>query len=234
MKTKITKPLQRPPGSAGLPPEEPEFDELAARDLDSHTDSRARKAADALVKKAVRGDAEAFGVLVETYEKFVYHSALRTLRACGDRAEDGEDVAQNAFLKAWRSLSSFRGDCAFSTWLYRITVNCARDHCRMEARHPTTSLHTVGDDEEEMEIEIPVCEGDDVPESAFERRETIRLVRAAIRDLPEEMRTILVLRDMEELSYAEIADLLHLEAGTVKSRLNRARMALKAALTDVL
>ena len=153
---------------------------------------------------------------------------------CGGRAEDGEDVAQNAFLKAWRSLPTFRGDCAFSTWLYRITVNCARDHSRMEARHPTTSLSAAGDDEEEMQIEIPVWEGDDVPESAMERRETIRLVRAAIRDLPEDMRTILVLRDMEELSYAEIADLLHLEVGTVKSRLNRARAALKTALADML
>ncbi|MBR4959528.1 MAG: sigma-70 family RNA polymerase sigma factor [Clostridia bacterium] len=226
MKNKITKPLQRPP--------EPELDALAAQDLDSHTDSRARKAADALVKKAMGGDAEAFGVLVETYEKFVYHSALRTLRMCGGSAEDGEDVAQNAFLKAWRSLSTFRGDCAFSTWLYRITVNCARDHCRMEARHPTTSLSVTSEDEEEMQIEIPVCEGDDVPESAIERRETIRLVREAIRELPEDMRTILVLRDMEELSYAEIADLLHLEVGTVKSRLNRARTALKTALVGVL
>lgn len=226
MKNTITKPLQRPP--------EPELDEVAAQDLDSHTDSRARKAADALVKKAMGGDAEAFGVLVETYERFVYHSALRALRMCGGRAEDGEDVAQNAFLKAWRSLSAFRGDCAFSTWLYRITVNCARDHCRMEARHPTTSLSVTSEDEEEMQLEIPVCEGDDVPESAVERRETIRMVREAIRELPEDMRTILVLRDMEELSYAEIADLLHLEVGTVKSRLNRARTALKTALAGVL
>jgi RNA polymerase sigma-70 factor (ECF subfamily) len=227
---KITKSLQRPPGTETLPPEEPVFDKAAAMDLESHTDSRARTAADALVKKAVRGDAEAFGVLVETYGKFVYHSALRTLRACGGRAEDGEDVAQNAFLKAWRSLSSFRGDCAFSTWLYRITVNCARDHCRSQFRHPTVSLTTTDEEGEEVEIDVPVTEGDTVPEDVLVREETVRQVRHAIESLPPEMRAVILLRDMEELSYSAIADLLHLEVGTVKSRLNRARNALKELL----
>lgn len=213
-----------------LPPDETELDSHAARDLVSHTDRTAVLATDALVKKAKRGDEAAFWVLVETYERFVYHTALRMLRVCGGRAEDGEDVAQSAFLKAWRSISSFRGECAFSTWLYRITVNCARDHCRTEARHPTTSLSAVGDDDEEFAIDVPVTEGDEVPEDALDRKETVRLVRHAIQSLPEDMRTVILLRDIEELSYAEIADLLGLETGTVKSRLNRARMALKEAL----
>lgn len=212
------------------PPEEIELDSWAADDLASHTDQTALKAVDALVKKAKRGDETAFGVLVETYERFVYHTALRMLKICGGRAEDGEDVAQNAFLKAWRSLPSFRGECAFSTWLYRITVNCVRDLCRSESRHPTVSLSAPGDDEEEFTIDVPVTSGDEVPEDALERKETIVMVRRAMESLPEEMRTVILLRDMEGLAYSQIADLLGLEQGTVKSRLNRARAALKEAL----
>jgi len=226
MNRKVKTPLPEAPPA--------ELDSQAMLDLASHTDSDAGAAAETLVKKARRGDEAAFGALVETYERFVYHTALRVLRMCGGRAEDGEDVAQDAFMKAWRSLDSFRGDCAFSTWLYRITVNCARDHCRMESRHPTTSLHAVGDDEEEFAIDVPVTEGDEVPESAVDRKETVKMVRAAIQSLPEDMRTVILLRDIEELSYADIAGLLGLEVGTVKSRLNRARMALKESLAPLL
>ena len=206
------------------------MDDRAVDDLRSHTDRDARDQADALVRKAQQGDETAFGVLVETYERFVYHTALRVLRMCGGSPGDGEDVAQTAFLKAWRSLPSFRGDCAFSTWLYRITVNCARDHCRMQSRHPTVSLTHLDDEEEEVPIDIPVTEGDTVPEDVMERKETVRQVRSAIQALPEDMRAVILLRDIEELSYADIAHLLHLEVGTVKSRLNRARNTLKEAL----
>lgn len=209
------------------------LDAVAAGDLASHTDGDARQAADALVKKAQAGDEAAFAVLVETYERFVYHTALRVLRMYGGSPEDGEDVAQNAFLKAWRSLPSFRGDCAFSTWIYRIAVNCARDHCRIASRHPTVSLTRNDTDDEEVTIDVPVSEGDTVPESALERQETIRIVRAAIEALPEDMRAVILLRDMEDLSYADIAALLHLEIGTVKSRLNRARRTLKERLTQM-
>lgn len=210
------------------------LDATAAVDLASHTDGDARAAADALVKKAQAGDEAAFAVLVETYERFVYHTALRVLRMYGGSAEDGEDVAQNAFLKAWRSLSSFRGDCAFSTWLYRIAVNCARDHCRIASRHPTVSMTQRNEDDEEVTIDVPVLEGDTVPEFALDRQETIRMVRAAIEALPEDMRAVVLLRDIEELSYADIASLLHLEIGTVKSRLNRARRVLKDRLTGIM
>lgn len=213
------------------------LDAKAEKDLASHTDGDARDAADThaavLVKKAQAGDEAAFAVLVETYERFVYHTALRVLRMYGGSLEDGEDVAQNAFLKAWRSLPSFRGDCAFSTWLYRIAVNCARDHCRIASRHPTVSMTQRNEDDEEVTIDVPVWEGDTVPESALDRKETIRMVRAAIESLPEDMRAVVLLRDMEGMSYADIAALLHLEIGTVKSRLNRARNALKGKLEGV-
>jgi len=212
-----------------------EMDRQAKRTLASDTTHRERAETDALVKRAKDGDTEAFGQLSLTYERFVYHTALRVLRAQGGRAEDGEDVAQNALFKAWRSLDSFRGECAFSTWLYRITVNCARDHCRAEIRRPAVSL-TLSEDEDgiSQEIDIPVTDGDEIPEFALERQETVLAVRRAIQSLPPDMRQVILLRDIQELSYAEIADLLGIEVGTVKSRINRGRQALREALRDFL
>ena len=144
-------------------------------------------------------------------------------------------MAQNVFLKAWRSLDSFRGDCAVSTWLYRITVNAARDQVRVAMRHETVSLTTAEDENDPDDtslIDVPVISGDTVPESAVDRRETILAVRRAIEALPPDMRRIIVLRDLNDMSYQDIAELLHLEVGTVKSRLNRARNSLKKILKN--
>ncbi len=185
-----------------------------------------------LVEKAKGGNDEAFGALVGAYETFVYHMAVRVLTLSGGSSSDGEDVAQDVFIKAWRSLDSFRGDCAFSTWLYRITVNTAKDRIRSAGRHRTMSLTATDDDGEEIVIDVPVTAADEIPEMAYERRENIRAVREAIEKLPDDMRRILILRDLEDLSYADIADLLGLEIGTVKSRLNRSRAALKKILKN--
>ena len=187
-----------------------------------------------LVRRAQNGDEAAFASIVELYERFVYNTAVRVLRMSGGNPDDGEDVAQNVFLKAWRSLDSFRGDCAVSTWLYRITVNAARDQVRVSMRHETDSL-TASDpdsDDETSAIDVPVTSGDTVPESAIDRRETILAVRRAIESLPPDMRKIIVLRDLNDMSYQDIAVLLHVEVGTVKSRLNRARNSLKKILKD--
>ena len=188
----------------------------------------------ALLRRAQSGDEEAFGTLVALYERFVYHTAVRVLRMSGGNPEDGEDVAQNVFLKAWRSLDSFRGDCAVSTWLYRITVNAARDQVRVSLRHEVDSL-TADDPDSDGDtnlIDVPVTSGDTVPESAVDRQETILAVRRAIEALPPDMRQIIVLRDLNDMPYQDIADLLHLEVGTVKSRLNRARNSLKKILKN--
>lgn len=213
---------------AGLPPDPqqmPDAPETVPQDRDSA----------ALVRRAQTGDETAFSEIVTLYERFVFHTAVRVLRMSGGNPDDGEDVAQNVFLKAWRSLDSFRGDCAVSTWLYRITVNAARDQVRVAMRHETPSLTAAEDDanpDDTTLIDVPVTSGDTVPESAVDRRETILAVRRAIEALPPDMRQIIVLRDLNDMPYQDIADLLHLEVGTVKSRLNRARNSLKKILKN--
>ncbi len=182
------------------------------------------------IERARNGDAEAFGEVVGIYEKLVYSTACRALSGLGYNTSAAEDVAQNAFLKAWRSLAAFRGDCTFSTWLCRITINAAKDYARSRSRHGTVSLVCEDEEAEEIMLEIPVTEGDEVPEDAIEKKETIRAVREAIASLPEDQRRVVILRDLKELPYCDIAALLHIEVGTVKSRLNRGRQALKTIL----
>ena len=99
----------------------------------------------ALVRRAQNGDEAAFASIVELYERFVYNTAVRVLRMSGGNPDDGEDVAQNVFLKAWRSLDSFRGDCAVSTWLYRMTQNVCIDFLRKQKRQQQGAAHKRGD-----------------------------------------------------------------------------------------
>ncbi len=187
---------------------------------------------DELVKKAKNGDDEAFSALVGIFEKFVYNTAVRYLSAAAQTTEAADDIAQNSFIKAWRSLSSFRGECLFSTWLFRITANSARDYIRHKSRHSTVSLTASDEDDEDKEWDIPVTSGDDVPEASLEKKELIAGVRRAIEQLPEDQRAVVVMRDIHELPYKTIADTLGVELGTVKSRLNRGRANLKTILKN--
>lgn len=169
-----------------------------------------------LISRARGGDREAFGALVEQYRDNVYRLAYRM---CGN-AYDADEAAQEAFVAAWRALPNFRGDAKFSTWLYRLTTNAAIDVMRREKRH-----QTVGDGEM-----MEVADDADSPQETVERTEQQEAVQKALATLSEEYREVLLLRYMEELDYAEIAEVLQLPSGTVKSRINRAKAALKAAL----
>ena len=169
-----------------------------------------------LISRARGGDREAFGELVEQYRDNVYRLAYHM---CGN-AYDADEAAQEAFVAAWRALPNFRGDAKFSTWLYRLTTNAAIDVMRREKRH-----QTVGDGEM-MEL----ADDADSPQEMVERTEQQEAVQKALAILSEEYREVLLLRYMEELDYAEIAEVLQLPSGTVKSRINRAKAALKAAL----
>ncbi len=194
---------------------------------------RADKDVSSLVDRAKSGDTDAFSEIVSCYERFVYNTACRVLTASGMSVSEADDIAQDALIKAWRSLSSFRGDCSFSTWLFRVTVNTARDTIRSSTRRPVVSLTRQENDDEEPEIwDVPVTSGDEIPEEAAERRETIEAVRRAVESLPDDQRQAIVLRDIHDLPYSEISAILGVEVGTVKSRINRGRANLKKILKN--
>lgn len=179
-----------------------------------------REEESAVILQVQQGDANAFEALVTAYQKQVYSLALRTV----GNPEDAADLSQEAFLRAYRSIGSFRGDSKFSVWLYRLTTNICIDFLRSKGRKPTVSLTMENDDEETQELDVADDRFD--PEENFQRAELQRAVQRGLNSLPEEFRTILILRELEGMSYAEIGEILHLEEGTVKSRLFRARSRL--------
>lgn len=174
-----------------------------------------------LIEKAKKGDKAAFEELVRLHEQNVYNLALKLLK----NREDALDAAQEAFIKAWINIDSFRGDSKFSVWIYRLTYNTCLDALRKMKKGEIISL-TSEDDEAEKDIpdETPT------PEEEVLRQETRRSVRRAVEELPEEYRRILVMREFTEMTYAEISSVTGLNEGTVKSRLSRAR----AKLGDIL
>lgn len=185
----------------------------------------------ALVERARAGDTGAFEVLVHRYQGWVFTLAVRML---GDRAE-AEDMAQEIFLKAYRGLKRFRGASRFSTWLYAI----ASHHCfnQLKARRRRPLQHGgAGDRPDHGEQDPPAAVdrlADQAPraDALLERTDLARIVQAELANLTAEHRIILVLRDIQGLSYQEIAQTLRLDLGTVRSRLHRARMEMRARLT---
>ena len=177
-----------------------------------------------IVRRVQHGDVNAFELLVAAYEKNVFNVALQML---GNR-EDAQDMAQEAFLKAYSSLNSFRGDSKFSSWLYRIVSNVCLDFKRRQGRRPSSSL-TVEDDEGET-LELDIADESQSPEALLERKLTREAVRRGLQELPDEQRQILLLREIQGMSYEEIGEAMGLEEGTVKSRIFRARKKLCAFL----
>lgn len=175
-----------------------------------------------LVAAAQQGDQAAFGALVENYQAMAYSLALRML----SDPDDAADAVQEAFLNAWRALGSFQGQSAFSTWLYRLTSNACIDLLRRNRRKAAVSM-TVSDEDEDAPHETDVPDERWSPERSLERSETHRAVHKGLAALSPEHRQVLVLRELEGLSYQEIAQVLDLEEGTVKSRIARARTALR-------
>ena len=175
-----------------------------------------------LVRAAAGGDTEAFERLVRTYENKIYHLALRM---CGS-SEEASDIAQEAFLAAWRGLPSFRGEANFATWLYRLTSNAAIDYLRRQKKERgDMSL----DDED---LGLDAVDPGPGPQDAAERTEVRTAVAAGLQQLSEGHRQVLVLREIQGLSYEEIADVLEVDLGTVKSRISRARTALRKILLE--
>lgn len=175
-----------------------------------------------ILARARRGELDAFEELVRQYEKRVYAVALRS----SGSPEDAADITQEVFLRAWRSIESFRGDSGFSTWLFRITMNLCVDHARHKNAQPQTQPLVVG----EEDAERPIPDTAPTPEEHLENSELGRELAAALDEVSEEHRRIVLLRDVSGMSYTEIAEILEISEGTVKSRLSRARIALRTIL----
>ena len=175
-----------------------------------------------IVAQARRGDLSAFEELVKRYEKRVYAVALRS----SGSPEDAADITQEVFLKAWRSMESFRGDSGFATWLFRITMNLCVDHARHKQTQPQTQSLVQGEEDEER----PIPDSAPTPEEHLDNSELGRELAAALDEVSDEHRRIVLLRDVSGMSYTEIAEVLEISEGTVKSRLSRARIALRKIL----
>ena len=176
-----------------------------------------------IIRSVLKGNVNDFEKLVTAYEKNVYNIALRMV---GD-PDDAADMTQETFIKAYRALSGFRGDSKFSSWLYRIASNVCLDFLRSRSRHPQVSLSTV-DEDDRATFELPDMRQN--PEEQLMKKLGMEAVRRGLEQLPEQQRQILVLRELGGLSYAELAQTLGLEEGTVKSRIFRARKRLCALL----
>ena len=171
------------------------------------------------VEAARQGDQSAFEQLVRLYEKRVL--ALTT-RMCKNPA-DAEEAAQEAFLSAWQGLPFFRGDASFSTWLYRLASNACVDLLRREGRHQSAAGPSLND--EEVQLEVPDTAPS--PQEQAERSELRQQIEAGLQALTPDHRQVLLLREMHQLSYDEIAQTLDVDVGTVKSRINRGRKQLR-------
>ena len=179
-----------------------------------------------LIARAKAGDDEAFAQLMRDNEKRIYNL---TLRMTGN-PEDAMDLAQEAFLNAWRGLKFFKGDSAFSTWVYRLASNACIDFLRRQKRRQDISVPMPTYEDDDSQPDIP----DDrfQPEQELEQRELRQAVLQGLEQLSHEHRQVLVMREINGLSYQEIADVLDLEAGTVKSRIARARISLRKILLE--
>jgi RNA polymerase sigma-70 factor (ECF subfamily) len=181
-----------------------------------------------LVRRAQKNERGAFDLLVLKYQHKVVKLVARLLR---DPTE-AEDVAQEAFVKAYRALGSFRGDSAFYTWLYRIAVNTARNSIASRQRRPLDYEAELS--ESEQNNVAARLKHDDTPEATVLSEEIHQTVNQAIEQLPEDLRTAIVLREIEGLSYEEIAAAMDCPVGTVRSRIFRAREAIDRALQPLL
>ncbi len=179
----------------------------------------------ALLEKAKNGDLDAFEKLIEGYQKKVFNIVYRMI----GNPDDASELTQEVFIRVFRSIGSFKEESQFSTWIYKIATNICLDELRKQKKHKVISLdEEIKSDDGEMKRQIE----DDKPQPDIiaERNELKKTVRNAILALPDEYRLVIIMRDIKGLSYEEIARITKCPEGTVKSRINRARKALKAIL----
>ena len=181
-----------------------------------------------LVRRVQHGDKKAFDVLVRKYQQKIVKLISRYVRD----QDEALDVAQETFIKAYRALANFRGDSAFYTWLYRIAINTAKNYLVSQSRRPPDT-DIDAEDAVQFEGDSKLRETD-LPEQLVHRDEIGRVIYEAIDALPEDLRTAITLRELEGLSYEEIAQAMDCPIGTVRSRIFRAREAIEAKLKPLL
>jgi RNA polymerase sigma-70 factor (ECF subfamily) len=182
-----------------------------------------------LVERAQRGDKHAFELLVAKYQRRLGRLISRFVR----NAAEAEDVTQDAFIKAYRALPAFRGDSAFYTWLYRIGINTAKNHLVAQARRAPTSTPFDAEEAEDFE-DAALLHEVATPENELMSKQVVEVVNSSLQELPDDLRTALTLREIEGLSYEEIAAVMDCPIGTVRSRIFRAREAIAANLRPLL
>jgi RNA polymerase sigma-70 factor, ECF subfamily len=181
-----------------------------------------------LVLRVQQGDKSAYDLLVIKYQ----HKIIQLVNRYVKDASEAQDVAQEAFIKAYRALGGFRGESAFYTWLYRIAINTAKNYLVSRARR--SSDYQVDIQDAEQIENAPQLQGMETPERLLFNQEIIETIKTAIEELPEEMRVAIMLREFEGMSYEEIADAMDCPVGTVRSRIFRAREAIDSKLTPLL
>ena len=182
-----------------------------------------------LVERVREGDKRAFGLLVEKYRRKVIRLLSRMVR----NPDDLEDIAQETFIKAYRALPQFRGDAAFYTWLYRIAVNTAKNFLVARGKTMRTVSDQAVNDEDEPDERL-MAQEIGTPESELLSKQVAIAVNEAVDALPEELRQAITLREMEGMSYEEIAEYMACPIGTVRSRIFRAREAIASKLRPIL
>ena len=189
---------------------------------------------DTLIQGCKRGDSESLERIIVKYQDRVYNTILKI---CGNR-DDAAELTQETFVKVIERINSFKGQSAFYTWLFRVAVNLTYNYCKRRVKLPTYSLENMtgfGFDESRAELKAFLRDESAMDPSVIaQKREVCQIAMAALSELDEDHRVVLVLRDIEGMAYNEIAEILQVELGTVKSRLSRARSNLKSILETVL
>lgn len=181
-----------------------------------------------LVEQVLQNDTRAFTLLVTRYQ----HKVLGLISRFVKDPHEAEDVAQEAFLKAYRALPNFRGDSAFYTWLYRIAVNTAKNHLVSRGRRPPST--DVDMEDAQLVDDTSTLRELDTPEANMEKEDLRRVIYQAIEELPEELRTAFSLREFSGLSYEDITEVMNCPVGTVRSRIFRAREAIDRRVQELL
>lgn len=187
------------------------------------------RAEDEMIAAILAGQTQLYHELIRPYERSVYLMALSYMK----NEADAEDVAQEAFIKAFKNLSTFRAEARFSTWLISITLNEARSRLRRQALIRMESLDDPLDEEETVSLAL-LRDWREIPSEAVEREEVRKLLERAVQGLPEIYRQVFLLRDLEELNVNETAQLLNISISSVKVRLHRARLMLQKSLSPQL